>query len=117
MDEIELIYGNYLGISFFFKRCTVKQCNKIQLVFNKIVFDVTTLELEKLQQTIKSTLKTLEQSKHLNLDCNLKDIYVLFKSEKQISFNFQELKAFKNLIDGTVFNLNFNTVIYSLTSA
>ncbi|NRR90717.1 hypothetical protein HSX10_03965 [Winogradskyella undariae] len=117
MDEIELIYGNYLGVSFFLKRCTVDQCNKIQLVFNKVAFDITVSELKHLQQTIKSAMKNLEQLDCLNLADKLKRIPVLLKSDKEVLFNYQELKIFKNLIDGTIFNLNFDSVMERLLSA
>ena len=115
MDEIELIYGNYLGVSFFLKRCTVDQCNKIQLVFNKCVFDFTNEELVNFYHTIKNSLKTLSSNNRIAKK-NLITVVLTIKKDKEFHFMFQELKALEDLIKGTLFSLNYKTILNPLSN-
>ncbi|WP_296316980.1 hypothetical protein [Winogradskyella sp. UBA3174] len=114
MDDIKLIYCNYFGTSFFLKRCTISQLNKVQLVFGQIAFDFTNQELVDLQEIIKSALSHLGDIDNLNNEIDLLNVVLLIKKDREFHFAFLELKALEDLINGTLFHLNFHDIISDL---
>ena len=113
MEDIRLIYGNYLGITFFLKRGTLIPTNKVQLVFNKSVFEFTNEELVNFYHTIKNSLKTLSSNSRIAKK-NLITVVLPIKKDKEFHFMFQELKALEDLIKGTLFSLNYKTYFKSV---
>ena len=115
MEDIRLIYGNYLGITFFLKRGTLIPTNKVQLVFNKCVFEFTNEELVICYHTIKNSLKTLS-SNSIIAKKNLITVVFPIKKDKEFYFMFQELKALEDLIKGTLFSLNYKTIFNPISN-
>lgn len=116
MEDIKLIYYNHFGTSFFLKRCPINQLNKIQLVCKKTAFDFTNKELVDLHRVIKSYRLTSEKRHSLNTESELWKVVITIKEDNDLHLTFREIKALKDLIRGTLFHLNFNTIIRGLTS-
>mgnify|MGYP003119757139 CR=1 FL=1 len=114
MEDIKLIYCNYFGTSFFLKRCTISQFNKVQLVFGKVAFDFTTQELVDLQEIIKSALAHLGDIDDLNNEMDLWNVVLLIKKDNEVHFAYLELKALEDLINGTLFHLSFHDIVSDL---
>jgi hypothetical protein len=109
MEGIELIYGNYLGASFYLKQCTIKEFNKIQIVFQKTVFHLKKEGLEDLHSQVEALLIILSLMDDSEVD--ICSATVDIKENEVNYFSLFELKALKNLISGTLFILNFNLTV------
>ena len=115
MEDIDLIYYNNYGTSFYLKRCTVTELNKIQLVFNKVAFLITKEELFHLKNIIKSSISVLEQVNNF-IDKQSSIEIILEINHKEIHVNLSEINAFDELINGTLFFINFEKVMNNLLS-
>ena len=112
MEDINTIYYNNFGIAFYWKRCTVKDFKKIQLVFRDTGLLLTPNELVKFS-------KNIDQS--LNSSCSCVDCmeYKTCRSllveapNPQITFamSYTELKEIQDLIKGTLFQLGLNKIL------
>lgn len=109
MADVDLIYCNHFGVSFYLKRCTIKQFNKIQLVFNKNVFHFTKEQLYGLKIRVESFLV-----KYKSMQSTTISKAIRIENESEIHLMYTELKALKDLICGTLFNLNYGNTLYSL---
>ncbi|WP_188374115.1 hypothetical protein [Winogradskyella haliclonae] len=84
--------------------------------FNKKVFSFTEDELLKFQNILKSSLEILETNSDFNEDTYFLNVVIEVFDEK-INFDFLELKALKDLVNGTLFHLNLNQIVKQLVSA
>ena len=113
MGDIDLIYYNHLGTSFYLKRGTINKLNKIQLVFNSRALHLSKDELFGLKDVIKTSLTVLDQLG----DTVEQDSTIGIKLdgyEEELCVNLMELKVLEDLICGTLFHMNFDAVISDL---
>lgn len=109
MTDFELIYGNHFGVSFYLKRCTIVQCNKVQLVFNKNVFHFSKEQLYHLKIRVECFL-----TRHKFIENTKVSKAIKIENEKEVRLTYPELKALMDLVCGTLFQLNFESTVYNL---
>ncbi|MBT2162112.1 hypothetical protein [Zobellia barbeyronii] len=112
MDDINPIYHNPFGVAFQWKRNTLKDVRKIQIVFRDTGLLLTRNELEKFQKNIECTMSSNTQC----VDCNQHDTcrsLLLDTPAPQITLamNLTELNAVQDLVEGTLFQLNLDTYL------
>jgi len=114
MDDINTICHNDFGIAFQWKRSAAKDFNKIQLVFKNTGLFLTPDELVQFSKNMESTC--CEASAQVNdIDYASNKLYLLKGPNPQISFALKamELQAFKDLINGTLFQLGLHKFLAS----
>ncbi|MBK0371046.1 hypothetical protein [Flavobacterium agrisoli] len=115
MKEIDQIYHNEFGISFFWKKEQNNAYEKIQLVFKETGFYLTVAQLREFCQLVHvSKLKNsccddcaFKNSCHkflLKTPCEAIDLAV----------NMEELQLIEDLIRGTLFTLQIDDFIYGV---
>ena len=115
MEDIIPIYHNKLGVAFQWKRNSVKNILKIQLVFKDTGFLLSQNELENFSESV---LQTIEHTSLCN-SCSRKEdckAHIVQTPAPQISMalNYKEIRALNDLLDGTLFNLNIDNLLVDL---
>ena len=116
MEEINHIYNNKFGIAFYWKRTSVTQHRKVQLVFRDIGMLLKPEELELFANKIRKSLSTSTACDDCPKNGKCKHI-VLESPVPQISLvvSFAELKEIEDLVRGTLFEINFNSLVDQIT--
>lgn len=115
MKEIEQLYHNEFGISFYWKKEKKVLSDKIQLVFKEIGFYLTIAQLREFCQLT-------QVSKIENAccdDCQLKNRCHKFllktpTEEIDLAVNMEELFQIEDLIKGTLFTIQIEDFVYGL---
>ncbi len=112
MQDIHPIYHNKFGVSFHWKRNSVKEIMKVQIVFRDTGMLLSTEELTQFSKNIKYT----KNNESLCSDCKQNDsckALIVTSPAKQITFamNAKELAAVEDLIEGTLFQMNLDTYL------
>ncbi|NAS12451.1 hypothetical protein [Poritiphilus flavus] len=115
MQEIDPIYYNKLGICFYWKRGTVKDIQKVQLVFRDSCILLSPEELHKFYDSIS----TLATEPPLCSDCKENDScrsLLLETPIPQLCFavSYKELQGISDLIRGTLFQLDLEKYLDKL---
>ncbi|MCM0665828.1 hypothetical protein [Flavobacterium tyrosinilyticum] len=113
MKDIEQIYRNDFGISFYWKEGNQIISDKIQLLFKQMGFYFSVEELNEFHDLIEDCV-----TDHNDYDARgvkrafdkflLKTPYVAIDLE----ISPMELDSIKDLVDGSLFRLNLNEYIY-----
>lgn len=111
MHDIDPIYYNHFGIAFKWKGNTVKTIEKVQMVFRDTGLLLSFEELVRFSQNIKCSIKQGHQN--LCKDCQHNDScrsLLLDTPAPQVSLAIsqKELYAIRDLVEGTLFQLNLN---------
>lgn len=109
MEDINPIYHNNFGVAFQWKRNSSKNINKVQMVFRDTGLLLSKRELKQFQRNIKCTI----ESQTLCSDCRKMDAckaLLLDTPAPQVTLavSFTELEAIKDLVEGTLFQLNLD---------
>ncbi|MEE9362325.1 MAG: hypothetical protein V3U92_06990 [Cellulophaga sp.] len=112
MREINPIYHNHFGVAFQWKKGTVKNHKKVQIVFRDIGLLLTRDELLCFSKCIKDTF----EDHFLCEDCSQKEgcrSFLLDTPAHQVSLavSKKELHAIDDLVEGTIFQLNLNNFL------
>lgn len=115
MALIKQIYGNHLGMAFYWNRSDEDNKGKIQLVFKETGFNLTLSELEYFSKLIIES----ETSANSCADCKLKKQcgrYLLQTPAKQIDLavSIAELEGIQDLVDGTIFKIKLQNHIFGI---
>ncbi len=115
MDDINAIYYNNVGIAFQWKRCAAQDIKKTQLVFRDISLFLTDHELQEFSKRIDSLFTQTSLCNDCKVNKNVKSLLVNSPAP-QISFvmSYHELTQVKDLIDGTLFQLNLDTMLTNI---
>ncbi|MGO4820257.1 MULTISPECIES: hypothetical protein [unclassified Flavobacterium] len=113
MKEIEQIYYNHSGISFYWKKENQTILNKVQIVFKETGFYFTVPELNNFICLIEESIK----KNNCCDDCAMKnscDKFLLKTpcSQIDLAVSMKELKAIKDLVEGTLFKINMDEYLY-----
>ncbi len=109
MQEIDPIYYNKLGISFYWKRATAKNIQKVQVVFRDTCMLLSPEELNKFYHLISKQ----GSEPPLCPDCKENDAcraLLLETPLPQLTFavSYNELQSISDLIKGTLFQLDLD---------
>ncbi|WP_291871501.1 DUF6686 family protein [Maribacter sp.] len=118
MEDINPIYSNEFGMAFQWKEKTLKDISKIQLVFKDTGLFITRQELMKFSKNVMNSV----ESNYLECkDCTQKDScrkLLLNTPAYQVTFalDTMELFAMKDLVEGTIFQLDLGNYLDSICS-
>lgn len=112
MAMITQIYGNKVGMAFYWIRSDAVEKEKIQLVFKETGFNLTLSELEYFSKLIIES----EARTHCCADCKLKNEcgrFLLQTPAKQIDLavSIAELEGIQDLVDGTIFKIKLQNYV------
>ena len=112
MEDISIIYQNTFGIIFIWKRCAIKDLNKINVIFNTTGLHFTVEELVKFKNNIEDALQRPNGCK----DCYDNNSYrrILLETPfPQVSFamNYKDLEMIYDLVSGAFFELNLSHIL------
>ncbi|UWY28937.1 hypothetical protein N4T20_03200 [Flavobacterium sp. TR2] len=112
MNDIEQIYRNDFGISFYWKEGNEIVSDKIQLLFKQMGFYFSVQELNEFHDLIEDCVTdhndNTRGAKRAFDKFLLKTPYVAIDLE----ISPIELNSIKDLVDGSLFRLNLNEYIY-----
>ncbi len=113
MQDINPIYHNPFGVAFQWKRNSVKDINKVQLVFRDTGLLLSRKELKDFQKSIKCTMESYSfcQDCQQNESCRA---LLLDTPAPQVTLalNKKELNAVHDLVAGTLFQLQLDNLLY-----
>ncbi|MEP1487416.1 MAG: hypothetical protein ABJL44_07630 [Algibacter sp.] len=106
MDDINTICYNNFGIAFQWKRSVAKDFNKIQLVFKNTGLFLKPKELIQFSKNIEYALEKTNSDMN-NEKNNTSRLFLLEAPNPQTSFSmtYKELNDVKDLVKGTLFQL------------
>lgn len=112
MAMIKQIYGNQVGMAFYWSRSGAGEKENIQLVFKETGFNLTLSELEYFSKLIIES----EARTNCCADCKLKnkcDRFLLQTPAKQIDLavSIRELEGIQDLVDGTIFKIKLQNYV------
>jgi len=112
MEEIDKIYSNSFGISFRWKNALVKNVEKTQIIFRDTGVFLSTSEIKNFSCLITAAIKRSLACGKCSYSDSCKSI-LLETPFNHINFavNYNELINIDDLIKGTLFNLELNTVL------
>lgn len=112
MQDIHPIYHNNFGVAFQWKRNTVKDIMKVQVVFRDTGLLLTKEELLQFSKNIRFT----RMHSSLCADCAENELckaLLVDSPASQITFamNLEELDAVEDLVEGTLFQLDLDNYL------
>ena len=115
MKDIHPIYHNSFGFAFQWKRNSVKDIMKIQLVFRDTGLLLSKEELNQFSKNIKYTKNNSPLCNDCSNNGSCKALLV-DSPAKQITFamNAKELAAVEDLVEGTLFQMNLDNYLGGL---
>ncbi|MEM9077548.1 MAG: hypothetical protein AAGC43_10930 [Bacteroidota bacterium] len=113
MKNINPIYHNPFGVAFQWKRSSATDRLKIQLVFRNTGLLLTYKELKEFLNCISHTLGNSQLCQNCSEDKNCKAL-LLETPINQLSFamSMEELRSLQELVEGTVFQLELDHLLY-----
>lgn len=114
MQDIDIIYRNCLGIAFRWKRNSVINIKKVQLIFRDTGLLLTTTELAQFLNNIE---KVVNEGQQLRCkDCQGKGAcrsLLLESPAPQVSFaiSYEEILDLKDLVECTLFQVNLDSYL------
>ena len=113
MQPIKQIYYNDSGTSFFWRKENEVVTDKVQLIFRETGFYLSRQELKLFQSCID---ESYSQNSNCS-DCALKNTCHKFLlktpcTQIDLAVSMQELKAVKDLVEGTLFKINLDEYLY-----
>lgn len=109
MKEIKQIYYNDLGTSFYWKKENDVVMDKVQLIFRETGFYFTKNELLLFKSCIEDSfiLNTCCEDCELKNQCH-KFLLKTPCSQIDLAVSMEELKAMKDLVEGTLFKIKLD---------
>ena len=118
MDDIIPIYSNEFGMSFKWKKFTLKDVKKIQLVFKDTGLFITLEELASFSENIMNTLgSNYLQCQGCSKSESCKKLLLNTPAmQLTLALDTTELFAMKDLVEGTIFQLDLGNYLDSICS-
>jgi hypothetical protein len=113
MREIEQIYHNSFGVSFYWKKDNETILNRVQLVFRETGFYLNLSELNHFCSLIEDSLIENEccESCQLKNSCS-KFLLKTPCSQIDLAVSMTELTSIKDLVEGTLFKIYLDEYVY-----
>nr|WP_298997510.1 hypothetical protein [uncultured Allomuricauda sp.] len=113
MNNINPIYHNEFGVAFQLKRSSAADRHKIQLVFRNTGLLFTYSELKQFCSSVAETIDTSKLCGKCSKDKDCKSL-LLQTPIDQLSFamSMVELLSLEELIQGTLFQLELDQLLY-----
>ncbi len=108
MEEIDTIYYNKFGITFHWKRINNNDLKKIQIVFRNTGLLLTNYELKALHRNIEFTIKNVCKSLK---NKNSREFILQTNAQTSFSMSYKELSAIKDLVKGTLTQLELHSLL------
>ena len=116
MEDITKIYSNSIGISFHWKNTSEKNTKKIQVVFKDTGLFLTVVEIRNFSYLINEAITRTKACGNCPYNSSCKSI-LLETPIKQVNLavNYTELMNIEELIKGTIFNIELNSILIQNT--
>lgn len=113
MKDIEQIYRNDFGISFYWKEGNEIVSDKIQLLFKQMGFYFSIQELNEFHDLIENCVTDQNDADRYSTK-RVFDKFLLKTPYVALDLEISpiELNSIKDLVDGSLFRLNLNEYIY-----
>jgi hypothetical protein len=113
MKDIEQIYYNSFGVSFYWKKENKTILDKVQLVFRETGFYLSIAELNQFCDLIEASLieNSCCESCQLKNSCH-KFLLKTPLSQVDLAVSMKEIKSIKDLIEGTLFRIDLDEYVY-----
>ncbi|WP_276167642.1 hypothetical protein [Zobellia alginiliquefaciens] len=112
MEDINPIYHNPFGVAFQWKRNTVKDPKKVQIVFRDTGLLLTQSELLQFKKNIECTQKMNSPCEECHQHDTCRSLLLDTPAPQiTLAMNRTELDAVHDLIDGTLFQLNLDSYL------
>lgn len=114
-DEIIILYQNEGCIAFQWKRCAAKDHKKVQLVFRNTGMLLNDQELVVFSQYIKASISRAVEATTCPNPAPCRAILLRTPAEQiSLAVNEQELQYLDEVVDGAIFQLGLQDVLYRL---
>ena len=115
MNEIEQIYGNDIGMAFFWKKHTTVISDKIQLVFKETGFYFSLKELHDFMALIEDSCLQNDSCENCAMknECH-KYLLKTPVSQIDLAVSMNELTGIKDLVQGTLFHLTLQRYVFGI---
>lgn len=112
MRQIEQVYCNEIGMSFYWKQQGQTLTDKVQLVFKETGFYFTVEELDTFAQLIEDSCR-----RNTCGDCSMRSQCLKFLlktpvSQIDLAVSQDELDSIKDLVLGTLFRIRLEDFVY-----
>ena len=115
MNDIVTIYYNSFGVAFYWKKNKAPDTSKIQIIFRDTGFLITPQELQEFSRQIIQARTEGIGCKNCPQNETCRSWLVNTPAEQiTLAVSLKELDAIQDLIEGTVFQLNLNTILGKL---
>ncbi|CAD0002749.1 hypothetical protein [Flavobacterium chungangense] len=113
MKDIEQIYHNNFGVSFYWKKENKTILDKVQLVFRETGFYLSVAELNQFCDLIEDSLieNTCCESCQIKNSCH-KFLLKTPLPQVDLAVSMKEIKSIKDLVEGTLFRLDLDEYVY-----
>lgn len=105
MEQIQQIYLNSLGITFYWEKQEGIIPNRIQLIFKEIGLFFTLDELKDFNYLIDESIAKNHCCENCNLNSNCKFLLKTPLYPLDLSVSMNELNDIKDLVNGTLFKI------------
>ncbi|WP_298478520.1 DUF6686 family protein [uncultured Maribacter sp.] len=118
MEDINPIYSNEFGMAFQWKKNTLKDNSKIQLVFKDTGLFITREELISFSQNVMHSVESnyLQCENCAQNDSCRKLLLNTPAYQVTLALDTMELFAMKDLVEGTIFQLDLGNYLDSICS-
>ncbi len=118
MDDIIPLYSNDFGMAFQWRKSVLKDNSKVQVVFKDTGFFITRHELVYFSESIIDTIEKnyLEFQENIACDSCRKLLLNTPANQVSLALDRNELLLIKDLIEGTLFQLDLENYLDKICS-
>lgn len=115
MEDINTLYYNTFGIAFQWKRTAARDYRKIQLVFKNIGLFLTSEELVQFGNHLNTVFRHPLKCEDCKTGSKCNSFLVSTPAAQvSLALSYEELEEAKDLIDGTLFQLQLSGMLKDL---
>lgn len=115
MKEIEQIYHNDFGVTFYWKKQNQTLLDKVQVVFKETGFYFTHDELNHFCQLIEESVAKNNPCESCDLKHSCHTILLRTPCHQiDLAVSMKELNAIKDLIEGSLFKIKLDEYVYGV---
>lgn len=111
MNDIHIIYKNAFGVSFLWKRNTSQDINRIQIVFKETGLYLNYEEIHAFKQLTLEACQRANSCKACPASKNCKQLLETPFNQLSFAVTYIEIEAIKDLIEGTLFQIEMERML------
>ena len=112
MNDINPIYNNGFGIAFQWKRGSIRDIRKVQMVFRDTGLLLSKEELVRFSKCIQHTKEDNGLCGHCTKDENCRALLLDTPAPQvTLAMSYKELAELEDLVEGTIFQMNLDSYL------